>query len=67
MIPTTERKETAIRLATAKGFVTVRQLAARFCVTRSAIQDDLAALIKTGELVREGRGSNTYYRPSDAK
>ncbi len=66
MIPRTDRKETTLRLATAKGFVTVRQLAARFGVTRTTVQKDLTALLKAGKLLKRGKGSDTYYTPPDA-
>lgn len=67
MIPTTLRKKTAIRLATTKGDISVRQVAARLDVSHSIAYRDLATLVEAGELVKRGRGINTYYAPPDPK
>lgn len=67
MTTRTDRKKAAIRLATTKGWVEGWQLAAKFHVHRTTIQKDLAALVEAGELVKRGRGNQTYYTLPDAK
>lgn len=67
MTTRTFRRETAIRLATTQGYVTFRQLAETLLASDSAIQRDLAALVKAGKLVKEGKGRGIYYRPPDPK
>lgn len=57
----TERRETAVRLATALDYVTARQLAIECHVTIETARRDLAALTRRGELQKQNWLGGTFY------
>lgn len=65
MLRPTERKATALRLATALDYVTARQLAIECHVTIETAKRDLNALAQTGKLKKQNWLGGTFYTCTD--